>query len=99
MANRSLRSLSAIADGTPLAFPSSWSCLSPLWRKRTSCMLSFHPSSMYAYTVHVKRFMVEATVTPFVTVGFSFDDEPTVNSKNELTVATSGPQDLRRRSV
>jgi hypothetical protein len=26
-----------------------------------------------------------------VTVGFSFDDEPTVNSKDELTVAT-GPQ-------
>jgi len=23
-------------------------------------------------------------------VGFSFDDEPTVNSKGELTVATSG---------
>jgi hypothetical protein len=33
-----------------------------------------------------------------VTVSFSFDDEPTVNSKNELTVATSGSQNLRRRS-
>src|ERR1700683_2830764 len=39
-ANRSLRSLSIIADGTPLALPSSWRCLSPLWRKRPSCMLS-----------------------------------------------------------
>jgi hypothetical protein len=40
-----------------------------------------------------------ATVTAFVTVGFSFDDEPTVNSQDELAVATSGPQNLRRRSV
>jgi hypothetical protein len=39
-----------------------------------------------------------ATVSAFVTVGFSFDDEPTVNSKDELTVATFGPQNLRRRS-
>jgi hypothetical protein len=31
-----------------------------------------------------------ATVTGLVAVGFSFDDEPTVNSKDELTVATSG---------
>ena len=43
---------------------------------------------MYGYTVHVKRFMVEATVTAFVPVGFSFDDEPTVNSQDELIVAT-----------
>ena len=54
---------------------------------------------MYGYAVHVNRFMVEATVTAFVTVGFSFDDEPTVNSENGLTVATSGSSDLRRRSV
>jgi hypothetical protein len=54
---------------------------------------------MYGYTVHVKRFMVEATVTAFVTVGLSFGDGPTVNSKDELTVATSGPHNLRRRSV
>ena len=53
---------------------------------------------MYGYTVHVKRFMVEATVTAFVTVGFSFDDEPTVNSQDELAVATSGSHNLRRRS-
>jgi hypothetical protein len=33
-----------------------------------------------------------------VTVDFRFDDEPTVNSKDELTVATSGSHDLRRRS-
>ena len=31
-------------------------------------------------------------------VGLSFDDEPTVNSKDELTVATSGSHNLRRRS-
>jgi hypothetical protein len=43
---------------------------------------------MYGYTVHGKRFMVEAPVTALVTVGFSFDDEPTVNFKNGLTVAT-----------
>ena len=33
-----------------------------------------------------------------MTLGFSFDDEPTVNSKNELTVATSGSHNPRRRS-
>jgi hypothetical protein len=33
-----------------------------------------------------------------MTVGFSFDDEATANSKDELTVAPSGSQDLRRRS-
>ncbi|MGD1155400.1 MAG: hypothetical protein ABSA41_06175 [Terriglobia bacterium] len=33
---------------------------------------------------------VAITVTPLVTVGLSFDDEPTANSKDELTVATSG---------
>ena len=32
------------------------------------------------------------------TVGFSFDDEPTVNSQDELAVATSGSHNLRRRS-
>src|ERR1039458_1068850 len=31
-----------------------------------------------------------ATVTAFVTVGFSFDDEPTVNSQGDFTVTTSG---------
>jgi hypothetical protein len=31
-------------------------------------------------------------------VGFSFDDEPTVNSQGELAVATSGSHNLRRRS-
>ena len=30
--------------------------------------------------------------------GLSFDDEPTVNSQDELAVATSGSQNLRRRS-
>ena len=39
-----------------------------------------------------------ATVTAFVTVGFSFDDEPMVNSQDELAVATSGSLNLRRRS-
>src|ERR1700688_3128224 len=71
-ANKSLRSLSAIAGGTPLAFPSSWSCLSPLWRKRTSCTLSLHYSSMYGYAVHVKRFIVEGktpTEPPQLTTG------------------------------
>ena len=43
--------------------------------------------------------MQVATFSALVTVGFSFDDEPGVNSKNELTVATSGSQDLTRRSV
>ena len=33
-----------------------------------------------------------------VTMGFSFDDEPTVNSQDEFTVATSCSQDLRHRS-
>jgi hypothetical protein len=32
---------------------------------------------MYGYTVHVKHFLMEATVTVFVAVGISFDDEPT----------------------
>ena len=61
-------------------------------------MLSFRHFSMYGYTVRVKRFLVEATVTTFVTVCFSSDDEPTVNSKDESTVATSGSQDISRRS-
>ena len=61
-------------------------------------MLSFRHSSMYGYTVRVKRFLVEATVTPFVTVGFSFDEEPTVNSRYELAVATSGSHNLSRCS-
>ena len=39
-----------------------------------------------------------ATVSALVTVVFSFDDEPTVNSKDELTAATSGSRNLRRRS-
>ena len=39
-----------------------------------------------------------AAASALVTVGFSFDDEPTVNSKDELTVATSGSHNLRRRS-
>jgi hypothetical protein len=52
---------------------------------------------MYGYTVHVKRFVVEATITAFVPVGFFFDDEPTVNSQGELAAATSGSHNLRRR--
>jgi len=40
-----------------------------------------------------------ATATAFEIAGFPFADEPTVNSKNELTVATSGSHNLRRRSV
>jgi len=31
-----------------------------------------------------------ATVTALVPVGFTFDDEPPVNSQGELTAATSG---------
>jgi hypothetical protein len=31
-------------------------------------------------------------------MGFSFDDEPTVNSQDELTVATSASHNVRRRS-
>ena len=41
-------------------------------------------SSMYGYTVHVKRFVVGVTVTILVTAGFPFDDESTVNSQDEL---------------
>ncbi len=37
-------------------------------------------------------------VNAFVTMGFSFDDEPTVNSQDELAVATSGSHNLRHRS-
>jgi hypothetical protein len=36
--------------------------------------------------------------TTFVTVGFSFDDEPTITSQEELAMATSGSHNLRRRS-
>ena len=32
----------------------------------------------------------QATVTAFVPVGFSFDDEPTVNSQDELAVEPPG---------
>jgi len=39
-----------------------------------------------------------ATVSALVTVGFSFDAEPTVNSQDELAVETSGSHNLRRRS-
>ena len=39
-----------------------------------------------------------ATASALATVGFSFDDESTVNSKDGLTVTTSGSQNLRRRS-
>jgi hypothetical protein len=38
-----------------------------------------------------------ATVSALITVGLSFDDEPTANSKDELTVAASGSHNLRRR--
>jgi hypothetical protein len=40
----------------------------------------------------------DATDNAVLTVGFSFDDEPTVKSQDELTVATSGPHNLIRRS-
>jgi hypothetical protein len=50
---------------------------------------------MYGYTVHVKRFMGEATAAAFVSPSFSFDDER--NSQDELAVATSGSHNLRRR--
>ena len=42
--------------------------------------------------------MERATVSALVTVGFSFDDEPPVNSQDELAAATSGSHNLRRRS-
>jgi hypothetical protein len=61
-------------------------------------MLFFGLSSMYGYTVHVKRFILQATGTAPVTGGFPLDDEPTVNSQDELAVATSGPPNLTRRS-
>jgi hypothetical protein len=37
-------------------------------------------------------------ITAFATAGFPFGDEPTVNSQDELAVATSGSRNLRRRS-
>ncbi|MGD1103459.1 MAG: hypothetical protein ABSA59_15520 [Terriglobia bacterium] len=46
----------------------------------------------------MRGFKRAATVSALVTVGFSFDDEPTVNSQDELAVATSGSHNLRRRS-
>ena len=39
-----------------------------------------------------------AYVATLVPVGFPFDDEPTVNSQDELAVATSGSHNLRRGS-
>ena len=39
-----------------------------------------------------------AYVAALVPVGFPFDDEPTVNSQDELAVATSGSHSLRRGS-
>src|SRR5208283_5171033 len=36
------------------------------------------------------------SVTPFVTMGFPIDREPTANSQDELGVATSGSHNLRR---
>jgi hypothetical protein len=39
-----------------------------------------------------------STLTALAPVGFSFNDEPTVNSQDELAVATSGSHNLRRRS-
>jgi hypothetical protein len=38
------------------------------------------------------------TVGALLSVGFSVDDEPTVNSQGELSVATSGSHNLSRRS-
>ena len=39
-----------------------------------------------------------ALVNAQVTMGVSFEDEPTVNSQDELAVATSASYNLRRRS-
>ena len=39
-----------------------------------------------------------AVPTALATTGFSLNDEPTVKSQRELTVATSGSHNLRRRS-
>jgi hypothetical protein len=38
---------------------------------------------MYGYTVHVKRFLMEGTVTVFVAVGISFDNELTWLARSE----------------
>jgi hypothetical protein len=37
-------------------------------------------------------------ITVLVTMSFSFDDEPRVNSQDELAVATSGSVNLKCRS-
>ncbi len=39
-----------------------------------------------------------AVTTTLVTMGFSFNDEPTFNSQDELAVATSGSHNLWRGS-
>ena len=58
----------------------------------------------YASSMHISQTLSPnwragtATVTAFVTVGFPFDDEPAVNSQDQLIVATSGSHNLRRRS-
>jgi|GEM_PF-6044073 len=46
----------------------------------------------------MNRSQQAATAAAFASVGISIDDEPTVNSQDELAVATSGSHNLRRRS-
>jgi hypothetical protein len=51
-----------------------------------------------AFLSNAKREKRVAKVTALVAMGFSFDDEPTVNSQDEMAVATSGSHNLSRRS-
>ncbi len=48
----------------------------------------FQSPRLFSPTV-LKRVAMVSPQPPLVTVGFSFDDEPTVNSQDEQTVATS----------
>jgi len=57
-ANRSLRSLSAIADGTPGHFLPPGAALALCGESGQVACYPFHYSSMYGYTVHVKWFIV-----------------------------------------
>jgi len=62
-----------------------------------------HVSDLHQVRLHQNLYCVKirftaAAARALVSVAFSFDDEPTVNSQGELAVATSGSHNLRRRS-